>query len=465
MSTTEAVRTFNDIYTDLMNRVRAVTGETPTENIAKRYVNTGLIDMHLGTAEKLSWAERRDTLITQPSYSTGTVAITQGATAVTGTGSLWNTANAWGINNARPGGKMKISGTQDVYTVSAVGSDTSITLAEKFVGATVTAASYLYYEDEYVLAADYGRPVDVRSFADGFDIDIIGRTEFRRRYPRNSVTGTIRVATLFDDDLYGRPLLSINSTDADHDIDVAVGLCRDSTNTVDITTTALVKQLDNTWVAGTGAGGLNATDYAAGTNDLEPSTEYHLFAIMDTSGTVDFGADKGIEAANLLADSTYTYYRRLGSIITDSSNSIDTLTLFGGSTPMRKIRFHHPPSSAQLIPYSYITRYLAMDANGVRLEQMRADTDEPIVPHRFRTAIVLRALYWWYRDRLDDQRSAEVLQEYGSWVARMAGDNEIGDVKPKFRPNMTPYKIRARRPWSGSGRRFDINGRFDRMEW
>ena len=119
----------------------------------------------------------------------------------------------------------------------------------------------------------------------------------------------------------------------------------------------------------------------------------------------------------------------------------------------------------QLIPYSYITRYLAMDMLGNRIEQMREDTDEPIVPHRFRTAIVLRGLYWWYRDRLDDQRSQEVLAEYGSWVARMAGDNEIGDVKAKFRPNMTPYKQRAKRPWSGAGRRFDINGRFDRMEW
>lgn len=464
MATDEAVRTFEDIFTDLMNRVRAVTGETLTENIAKRYANTGLIDMHLGTAEKLSWAERRDTLITQPSYSTGTVAITQGATAVTGTDTLWNTANAWAIN-ARSGGKMKIGGTQDVYTVAAVGSDTSITLVEKFVGSTVTAASYLYYEDEYTLAPDYGRPVDVRSFADGINITIIGRTDFRRSFPRNSATGTITTATLFDDDRFGRTLLSINGTDAEHDIDVTVGSSRDSTNTVDITTAALVKKLDETWVVGTGNGGLNATDYAAGTNDLEASTEYHLFSIMDAAGTVDFGADKGITATNLLSDSGYTYYRRLGSIETDSSGNIDSLTLFGGSTPLRRIQFHSAPSTALLIPYSYITRYLAMDANGNRFEQMRADTDEPIVPHRFRTAIVLRGVYWWYRDRLDDARSGEVLQEYDSWVGRMAGDNEIGDVKPKFRPNMTPYKRRAKRPWSGSGRRFDINGRFDRMEW
>ncbi|MHC4646320.1 MAG: hypothetical protein ACYTBJ_12535 [Planctomycetota bacterium] len=466
MATTEAVRTFGDIYTDLLNRVRATTGYTPTENQAKRYANTGLIDMHLGTAEKLSWAERQSHLILQPSYSTGTVAITQGATAVTGAGStLWNTANAWSINNTRPGGKMKVSGTQDTYTVSAVGSDTSITLAEKFVGSTVTAATYLYFEDEYTLAPDYGRPVDVRSFADGFDIGLIGRTEFRRRYPRNNVTGTVSVATIFDEDRFGAPVISINATDTSHDVDVAVGTCRDSTNTVDILTTALVKRLDATWSAGTGVGGLNATDYAAGTNDMEASTTYYFFVIMDATGTVDAGADKDINCTNLLADSGYTYYRRLATIVTNAAGNIFTLTLFGGSTPLRKIRFHHPPAAAQLIPYSYITRYLVINSNGIRTEQMVNDADEPIVPHRFRTAIVLRGLYWWYRDRLDDARSAEVLQEYNSWVARMAGDNEIGDVRPKFRPNMTPYKRRARRPWSGSGRRFDINGRFDRMEW
>jgi hypothetical protein len=466
MASVEAVRTFSDIYTDLLNRVRATTGETPTETQAKRYVNTGLIDMHLGTAEKLSWAERRDHLITKASYSTGTVAITQGATSVVEAGTAtWDTADAWGVKICRPGGKMKISGTQDTYTVSAVGSDTTMTLAEKFVGSTVTAASYLYFEDEYTLAPDYGRPVDVRSFADGFDIPLIGRTEFRRRYPRNNVTGTVSVATLFDDDLTGRPLVSINGTDDSHDIDVAVGTCRDSTNTVDITTAALVKQLDTTWAAGTPAGGLNATDFAVGSSNMEASTDYHIFAIMHSDGTVDAGADKDITAASLLTDSGYTYYRRLAVVTTDSLANIDTLTLFGGGTAQRKIRFHHPPSTAQLIPYNYITRYLAVDANGNRLEQMREDTDEPIVPHRFRTAIVLRGLYWWYRDRLDDARSAEVIQEYDSWVGRMAGDNEIGDVRPKFRPNMTPYYRRARKPWSGTGRRFDINGRFDRMEW
>lgn len=468
MATTEAVRTFSDIYTDLLNRVRAATGETPTTNQAKRYANTGLIDMHLGTAEKLSWAERQASLITQPSYSTGTVDITQGSTAVTGTagsGTLWNTANAWGITNARAGGKMKVAGTEDVYKVAAVGSDTSITLEQRFVGATVTAATYLYFEDEYTLAPDYGRPVDVRSFSNGFDIKLIGRTEFRRRYPRNNVTGTVSVATLFDDDVTGRPVVSINATDAEHDIDITAATCRDSTNTVDITTTALTKRLDATWAVGTGNGGLNATDFASGTSNMEASTEYNIFAIMSAAGVVDVGADKLITADNLLADSGYTYYRRLATMVTDISANIDTLTLFGGATPMRRIRFHCAPSSAQLIPYSYVTRYLAVDVNGNRLEQMREDTDEPVVPHRFRTAIVLRGLYWWYRDRLDDARSAEVMSEYNSWIARMVGDNEIGDVRPKFRPNMTPYRRRARRPWSGSGRRFDINGRFDRMEW
>jgi hypothetical protein len=465
MATIEAVRTFEDIYTDLLNRVRAATGETLTENQAKRYSNTGLIDMHLGTAEKLPWSERQSHLILQPSYSTGTVAITQGSTSVTGTDTAWSTTNAWGIANARAGGKVRVSGTQDVYTVAAVGGATAMTLAEKFVGSTVTAASYLYFEDEYTLAPDFARPVDVRSFSDGFNIPIIGRTEFRRRYPRNVTTGTVSVATIFDEDRYGAPVISINALDANHDVDVAVGTCRDSTNTVDILTTAMVKRLDATWSAGTGVGGLNATDFASGSSDMEASTTYYFFVIMDSSGTVDAGADKDVDCTNLLADSGYTYFRRLATIVTNAASNIYTLTLFGGSTPLRKIRFHHPPATAQLIPYSYITRYLVINSNGVRTEQMVDDADEPIVPHRFRTAIVLRGLYWWYRDRLDDARSAEVLQEYNSWLARMAGDNEIGDVRPKFRPNMTVYKRNARRPWSGSGRRYDINGRFDRMEW
>ena len=43
-------------------------------------------------------------------------------------------------------------------------------------------------------------------------------------------------------------------------------------------------------------------------------------------------------------------------------------------------------------------------------------------------------------------------------------DVEIGGVRPQIRPRVSGYVRSAKRPWSGSGsRRYDINGKFDRM--
>ena len=198
MSATTQVTTFSDLYTDLQNRVRVQTGVTATENQAKRYINIALHDMHLGVSEKYPWSERSATLLTQPKYTTGTVAISKGSTALAGTSTLWATVNDFSANNARVGGKIIISGKPEVYEVTTVTDDTNIVLSQKWIDDTETAATYVYYEDEYALHADFLRPIDQRSFDQNRHIDLIGRTEFRRRYPRNKSLGKPKVATIVD---------------------------------------------------------------------------------------------------------------------------------------------------------------------------------------------------------------------------------------------------------------------------
>lgn len=198
MSTSSQPATFSDLYGDLQRRVHETTGVTATDNLAKALIDTALQDMHVGFYEKMPWAERSATLVTQASYNTGTVAITQGSTSLVGTSTLWATTNAFSVNNARANGKIVISGDSEIYTVSTVGSDTAITLASMYVGADQTAASYTYFEDEYDLAADFLRPVEQTFFDQATEIPLIGRREFRFRYPRNNVTGKPRVATIVD---------------------------------------------------------------------------------------------------------------------------------------------------------------------------------------------------------------------------------------------------------------------------
>ncbi len=53
MSSTSQVTTFEDLYTDLMNRVRVTTSVAATLEQAKRYINIALQDIHLGFDYKL----------------------------------------------------------------------------------------------------------------------------------------------------------------------------------------------------------------------------------------------------------------------------------------------------------------------------------------------------------------------------------------------------------------------------
>jgi hypothetical protein len=198
MTTTGQLRTFSDMYTDLTNRIRAQTGTSGPIDVMKRYINIALQDIHIGAKERLPWAERQAVLVTQPSYTTGTVSITQGSTTLTGASTLWNTANAWGATNVRKYGKLLLSGGLENYEVASVVSDTSLTLSSRFTQADLSAASYTYFEDEYDLATDFLRPVDFRFFDRNRQITMLPRNEFRMAYVRAQSANKPTHCTIID---------------------------------------------------------------------------------------------------------------------------------------------------------------------------------------------------------------------------------------------------------------------------
>lgn len=141
-----------------------------------------------------------------------------------------------------------------------------------------------------------------------------------------------------------------NGTDADHDIDVAAGVCRDSANAVNILLSAITKQIDATWVAGTNAGGLSSSLTAPAN-----ATWYYVYAII-VGGVADVGFDTSKTAANLVADHAATAYRRLGAVKTDGSANIIAFKQNGDHvrwvTPVADINVLNPGTSA-------VTRTLA----------------------------------------------------------------------------------------------------------
>lgn len=120
-------------------------------------------------------------------------------------------------------------------------------------------------------------------------------------------------------------LQTSNGTDADHDIDIAVGECRSADNSANLVlSTAFVKQIDASWAVGTNAGGL------ANGVSLSADTWYHVFLVDLDDGSIDAGFDTSIAAANLLATTDVgTVYRRIGSVLTDASLNIITYTQTG----------------------------------------------------------------------------------------------------------------------------------------
>lgn len=135
--------------------------------------------------------------------------------------------------------------------------------------------------------------------------------------PRNHIDGLIT---------------SNNGTDAAHDIDISAGECADSTNATKIKSgSTLTKRIDANWSAG------NAGGFPSGLT-LAADTTYHVFVIMKPDYTVDAGFDTSLTASNLLADATgYTYYRRIGSIITDGSSNIISFKQIGDKFILKDI--------------------------------------------------------------------------------------------------------------------------------
>ena len=105
--------------------------------------------------------------------------------------------------------------------------------------------------------------------------------------------------------------------DATNDIDIAAGSCRDSTDTVEIVQpSALVKQLDAGWAAGTDQGMRNSASGIA-------NTTYHIYAVCKArGGSPDYYAHTSTTVATVLAalqaetgGSAYIYARRIFSIV------------------------------------------------------------------------------------------------------------------------------------------------------
>ncbi len=103
-------------------------------------------------------------------------------------------------------------------------------------------------------------------------------------------------------------------------LDIAAGVCTDSTGAVTITGTAITKSVGNSWAVGTGNGGMG-TGLTVAAN-----TWYHVFAI-EVAGAFDVYFDTSFAAAN--KPSGTTAFRYIGSLKTTAGLGILAFTQVG----------------------------------------------------------------------------------------------------------------------------------------
>lgn len=110
-------------------------------------------------------------------------------------------------------------------------------------------------------------------------------------------------------------LITQNGTDSDHDINIAVGICRDENNVEGLTLgSVLVKRIDAAWAVGSAAGGLD-------TGSVANDTLYAIWLIkrIDTN-VVDAIFSTSFSAPTM--PTNYTIRRLIASVLTDASANI-----------------------------------------------------------------------------------------------------------------------------------------------
>ena len=111
-------------------------------------------------------------------------------------------------------------------------------------------------------------------------------------------------------------LITSNGTDADHDIDIAVGVARSADDSLNLKLAAvLTKQIDAAWAVGDDQGGID-------TGSVAVDTLYAIWLIKrPDTGVVDALFSTSFSAPTMPAN--YTKKRLIGAVLTDGSSNIE----------------------------------------------------------------------------------------------------------------------------------------------
>jgi hypothetical protein len=148
--------TFTDIQTEVFQQSGLDSSDTTNQSNVKRWINFAQQDI----CARWPWTflYGREAIATIPDYSTGTISIANGATAVTGVSTIFTSTQGDGTYF------IQFSGVNDWYRVSARGSNTALTIETAFQGSTLSGVTFLLRKFFYSLSSVADEVIDVRNW-------------------------------------------------------------------------------------------------------------------------------------------------------------------------------------------------------------------------------------------------------------------------------------------------------------
>lgn len=150
----------NLTFSNLVSEVFAHTGldSSDTTNQTNVYRWLNFVQQDLCARWPWPFMFGREAIATVADYTTGTVDVSNGGTAVTGHSSVWTTTQGDGSYF------IQFSGANDWYRVSARVSNTSLTLETAFQGTALSLATYTLRKFFYSLSSSADEVLDVRNW-------------------------------------------------------------------------------------------------------------------------------------------------------------------------------------------------------------------------------------------------------------------------------------------------------------
>lgn len=170
-----------DVFRHVANQLPPETRMTGFLGVVRWVMNRVQAYGNQRNGWSFDWA--RGTIDLIASYDTGTIAISNGATTVTGTDTVFT--------DAMVGRKIRIVGVD--YVIDSRASNTEVELATEYGGTDETEAKFVVYKDEYPLSANISTVHRIWDKQNNNTIEGVSPLELGDRDFRSNQSGTVEV--------------------------------------------------------------------------------------------------------------------------------------------------------------------------------------------------------------------------------------------------------------------------------